>query len=774
MFLYIKTKRIMNSLTWSCNKLNLINEGLYYISRDISLNGSKQFCQIDKEKLTKLLETDDFHLYEVIYKGPIRPYFDIDISCSDPAYENFEIHHFVAFLENLFLQDWNFDIDLTILDASNDLKRSYHFIISNCCFSYKTDLKAFVKNHIQPEYPFVDSQCYSSENSIQCFRLVNQSKKGKNNPLRFHKMSLSKKIEDTLITHCQNLPVLPYTGPITKMILNKSFHMETSPSYTTKSLLGDDIQVNQDVIQQQEEYKLCECLDRTRFDNRQDWFRIACILKFCGNPHAFQIWKHVSRKSKKYLEENYEVGGCDYNVWMSIHHSKLSIGTLHFIARSDNPEMYFELTKKDYKSIKKIFEFDHCKILSPLCYIRVNEEGDINILSKKEIQDTYQNLYFTVTEEIKTEESDLIQKKSKKKKFITQWLNDEHIRTYEKMVYDPSMNHNPNYFNRFPGWKVLEYIDVEYNESLLDKVLHFIRYRLCDDHEEFYNWFLMWMACILYRPGQRTQVCPIIKSIEGVGKNLFFDFFGNKILGSYVSTSRSNDIIGKFNSLLQDKVLVCWNETSQKDTFENNERMKEIITDETISIEYKGKNSFTYKNILNFISFTNIGNPFHIDKNDRRFCGIETHHRSMTEEESNEYLEIFNNESTAYTFYKYLGTIDLVSNLSKHRPITDFYRESQMINVNPLYYFFQYYYDQQIESHEETSIVFLYIFYAQYKEWVMNYHSKDGMSYKMFSIHIRKFKYFIEIKRYQSEGKDIKQLHIDVKRLLEELEKYIV
>jgi hypothetical protein len=72
----------------------------------------------------------------------------------------------------------------------------------------------------------------------------------------------------------------------------------------------------------------------------------------------------------------------------------------------------------------------------------------------------------------------------------------------------------------------------------------------------------------------------IFKSVQGVGKDLFFNWFGPDILGDkyYTLTQQTDKFFERFNNDLETNILLVINETSGKDTYTFNENIKAHIT----------------------------------------------------------------------------------------------------------------------------------------------------------------------------------------------------
>ena len=150
-------------------------------------------------------------------------------------------------------------------------------------------------------------------------------------------------------------------------------------------------------------------------------------------------------------------------------------------------------------------------------------------------------------------------------------------------------------------------------------------FNLCGRDEKVFSYVLMFLSRKLKNPAKLTNTALIFKSIQGVGKNMFFDWFGNSVIGSdyYFTTQDINLLFGNFNKKIENRVLVAIDEISYKDTCQVVEKLKAHITQPINIINEKGIKSYENKNHIGYIMFTNNDNPLKIDVNDRRYLAIE-------------------------------------------------------------------------------------------------------------------------------------------------------
>jgi hypothetical protein len=157
----------------------------------------------------------------------------------------------------------------------------------------------------------------------------------------------------------------------------------------------------------------------------------------------------------------------------------------------------------------------------------------------------------------------------------------------------------------------------KYIDNIIDHVLAH------DDEikSQFYNdlaWFI--------QNRKKLITTYLFQGIEGTGKGFLFSNVLRPILGSMYCSQADQDAFGnRFNSFLQDNVLVLVNEVSGNFSKSENgnlctiEKMKIAITDEYIQIEGKNKDRINGKNNCSFLFATNRPHGVTLSDSDRRF-----------------------------------------------------------------------------------------------------------------------------------------------------------
>ena len=397
-----------------------------------------------------------------------------------------------------------------------------------------------------------------------------------------------------------------------------------------------------------------------------------------------------------------------------------------YIPKDNKSNLYVD----DYNEFKTEFEKNVFKIKFPISFGVINHNKDLEIVSRQDLIHIYENLQ--------------IRKYSKNGEinnvcFVNEWLKDKNMKTYDQIDFLPMQKLNDNIYNTFTGYQVTKE-NIEFDDSLNIEdsfIYQHFKMILCKNDDKTFEYMSNVLSRILKNPSNLTHTAEIFKSIPGVGKDTFFNWFGNDIIGKkyYVSTEKPELIFGRFNSTLKDNILMIINETSGKDTFTISEYIKAHVTNVTINVEKKGIDPYKISNCSHVVFLTNNDNSIKIESDDRRFAAIECNNDKANNEEhfTNLRSEI---KSKKYNmcFYKWLINIDSDNyNFERNRPKTDLYNEMQSMNIPPLALFLKKIVIKNVEKCQSNSL------FKRFHEFLEKYNINAKYSIQSFGRDVNKF-----------------------------------
>ena len=130
---------------------------------------------------------------------------------------------------------------------------------------------------------------------------------------------------------------------------------------------------------------------------------------------------------------------------------------------------------------------------------------------------------------------------------------------------------------------------------------------------------LSWMAALVQYPGHKFAWAPVLQGVEGNGKSFFAMCCSAAVSPLYSHTPRSKDLMKEFNSWMHRKLFAAVDE-ARVDTPEMIEALRNLITEETQTIEPKGVDADSQRVFTNFMFTMNDKKAMKKTRNDRRLA----------------------------------------------------------------------------------------------------------------------------------------------------------
>lgn len=330
-----------------------------------------------------------------------------------------------------------------------------------------------------------------------------------------------------------------------------------------------------------------------------------------------------------------------------------------------------------YIGVKTAFEKIAFKSISESKFY-VIQDRKIRTFSKTDLMTSYEHLKY----------NEIIEGLVVEKGFIKKWLGDSSIRTFNYVdTIIPPFDCPDDTFNLWDGLDV-EHWSADVSVSVSEDI-QFIKDHLkllCGNDETLFEYIMKWIANIFQNPAKKNNIAVIFKSTEeGMGKNIFFELL-QTMIGDFAQMidKPERDAFGSFNGLMEDKILVLFDEFAGKLGFRYDNEIKSLITGTTIDITKKGCNSKKKNNYTKFIFNTNNDFPVKISADDRRFLICDSSNQAIP---SKEYFEKFckikSDKAVLKAFYDELMDIDLTSiDWIRDRPFTESYNDIKMVSMD--------------------------------------------------------------------------------------------
>ncbi len=492
-------------------------------------------------------------------------------------------------------------------------------------------------------------------------------------------------------------------------------------------------------------------------DNILLLFHFNIIIKTCFNllqdlgGTLMFIKKWFKKSIKKYYENGEKMKEMIefYSINASIQDKKLNLNALLKIykeveSQKKKNEKIKKISEKEnkqklilknnllkteentYEEIKSVFEKNNMIIGGNIVY--ENNNGKLEFFCYNQAKIRYMNLFYYEYNEEK--------EKVYKKLFLEQWLQDPGRRQYLNVDFVPNINKcSSETYNLFKGFNAEKYnpgYEMTEEEILLkiEPIIVHINYLTSG----YADYLLKWFAFIIQNPGNKTQIAPLIRDQGeifseggGTGKNKYFEYFGNKILGSqyFHVISDNKELYNQFNSQLEGKLFILVEETNSKDNHTNQDPLKSSITKNTLNVNRKNVAQYTVNDYSNFIFCSNNKNPLPIKIGNRRHAVFDTNPIKRGDLEYFKKLHsVMEDNLTSWAFYQYLLNLETYKTqieFSINIPDTQAYLEIRRLNA-PLHlkWILSMVKEKKLENSSMSEL------YKKFCEWCKkNHESKD-------------------------------------------------
>lgn len=170
---------------------------------------------------------------------------------------------------------------------------------------------------------------------------------------------------------------------------------------------------------------------------------------------------------------------------------------------------------------------------------------------------------------------------------------------------------------------------VAYGESsaVVDRFLRHVEMTLPDESDR--TIFLDWMSFVCQNPGMRVNWALLLQGTQGTGKTYFVNVL-QAVLGRNVANLDPQAIAGRFTGWAHGSTVTAIEEIRIHGTnkYEILDRMKPFLTNDTVSIEEKGRDHRTVPNFTSYMLLTNHADAIPLMEGDRRYCVFYSHWQS--------------------------------------------------------------------------------------------------------------------------------------------------
>jgi hypothetical protein len=256
------------------------------------------------------------------------------------------------------------------------------------------------------------------------------------------------------------------------------------------------------------------------------------------------------------------------------------------------------------------------------------------------------------------------------------WFSHPDRREYREIVFAQGQTVSPEYYNLWQGFAVTP------RPGNCDLMLDHIRTIICGNNEELIRYVLTWLAQAVQEPWKRPGTSLVLRGKQGTGKGILCTQFGAFFGPHFKHVTHSRHLVGNFNAHLKDSLIVFADEAYWAGDVASVGILKALITEETLAIEYKGKDVVHIKNHVRLLIATNHDWAVPAGLEERRFCVIDVSDAHMQDGAYFEPLWNEMNNGGREAFLHYLLTFDITRVNLRKLPQTDALMENKCMTMS--------------------------------------------------------------------------------------------
>lgn len=343
-----------------------------------------------------------------------------------------------------------------------------------------------------------------------------------------------------------------------------------------------------------------------------------------------------------------------------------------------------------FPAMAEEFEKTRCFIQNVASYLEVEPSGEIIIRGQAKMKEAYNRLWCGYDE------------KGRKISFINTWItNNDELRTYDRMnIYPNTAACPPNEFNLWIPFAMERVEEFTWRQDVLDDFIYFVKHVICG-HKEYkgdvkfptpqYDYMMDWLAHLVQHPEQKPGKCPVLVSKQGSGKGTLTRII-KRILGAkrvFQSENPARDVWGDFNPMMEQAILVILDESDKKVAAASEGQLKNYITEENMTINNKFCPAHVMTSHHRFMVHTNTPDGgVQMQDGDRRFFAMKMSDHKKGDmaywAKWNKVICDTADDSAFKTIYDWLMARDIGDFMQKDTPKTDFQKELERSNKEPI------------------------------------------------------------------------------------------
>lgn len=265
-----------------------------------------------------------------------------------------------------------------------------------------------------------------------------------------------------------------------------------------------------------------------------------------------------------------------------------------------------------YAAAKALHELAEEVIYINEADIIYNFEKGIRMRTDKFVSSHYANRILLETRE--TSKGSVTIEKSAPAEFM-KWAYRPEVQRFTFAPGEPRLVREA--YNLWAGWPVAPAKgDVSLWHSLLDHIF-------ANKPREEREWFERWVAYPIQYPGAKHKTAVVVWGGQGTGKSFLGEII-MRLYGEYSTKFNNTSLNSSFNDWAESKQFALGEEIviNMDDRGAISEQLKQLITDDTITINRKYVNTYNLPSCMNMMIVSNHSVAIKVENDDRRYFVI--------------------------------------------------------------------------------------------------------------------------------------------------------
>ncbi len=181
---------------------------------------------------------------------------------------------------------------------------------------------------------------------------------------------------------------------------------------------------------------------------------------------------------------------------------------------------------------------------------------------------------------------------------------------------------------------------------------------ICNNDKTKIDYLINWFAHAIQKPEEKPGVAIVMRSGQGYGKGSLMKPFASIFGAHYMHSTNSKDISSNFNAVLENKLMVFFDEAFAG-TNQATDILKGLITESKLRIERKGFDTYFIDNYIRIVMASNRENIIRFEKDERRYLYIDVpEDNKLTLEKFDEYYS-WERNGGAGNLFGYLNGLNI-------------------------------------------------------------------------------------------------------------------